>query len=147
MKKLLLIVSSSLFLATTYTSAAEWVSPSNELCTKNGGKISRGGICYAKWDDAKRICSNSDAGLPTIDDLRQVLASCGGKFDDYNMHKDDPAFQSCSKKKGFSVSRHYWSSTKGQADGYSIAVRFANGYDYMSKNDKTNSVHCMKADK
>ena len=147
MKRLLLLVSTSVLLTTTCVSAAEWVNPSNDVCTKNGGKLSRGGVCYAKLDDAKHICSNSDASLPTLDELRAVLDSCGGKFDDYNMHKDDPAFQSCSKKNGFDVSRHYWSSTKGQADGYSMAVRFANGYDYMSKNDKTNSVNCVKAGK
>ena len=147
MKKLLLIASSALFLATTYVSAAEWVSPSNEICTKNGGKLSRGGVCYANWDDAKRICINMKAVLPTLEELSAVLDSCGGKFDDYTMHKDDPAFQSCSKKKGFAVSRHYWSSTKGQANGYSMAVRFANGYDYMSKNDNTNSVNCVKTEK
>jgi len=149
MKKLLLIVSTSVLLTAIYASAEEWVKPSNDMCIKNGGKISsRGGVCYAKWSDAKRICSNTtDADLPAIDDLRRVLDSCGGKFDDYNMHKDDPAFQSCSKNKGFSVSRHYWSSTKGKVDGYAMAVRFANGYEYMSKNDKTNSVHCVKRGK
>ena len=147
MKRLLLLVSTSVLLTTTCVSAEEWVNPSNDVCTKNGGKLSRSGVCYAKWDDAKHICSNMNAVLPTMDELRAVLDSCGGKFDDYNMHKDDPVFQSCSKKNGFDVSRHYWSSTKGQADGYSMAVRFANGYDYMSKNDKTNSVNCVKAGK
>ena len=145
MKRLLLLVSTSVLLTATCVSAGEWVSPSNEVCTKNGGELSRGGICYAKWDDAKRICSNADASLPTIDDLRRVLASCGGKFDDYNVHKDDPAFQSCSKKKGFSISSHYWSSTKGQFDGYAMAVRFSNGYEYMNEKDKVSSVHCVKA--
>ena len=135
----------SLLLTTAYLSAEEWTSPSKEVCTKNGGKLSRSGACYAKWDDAKRICGAIDAALPTLDELKSALDSCGGKFDDYKMHKDDPAFQSCSKKKGFDVSRHYWSSTKGQADGYSMAVRFANGYDYMNKNDKTSSVNCVKA--
>ena len=147
MKKLLLLASASLLITATYLSAEEWVSPSKEVCTKNGGKVSRGGVCYAKWDAAKRICSNMDAALPTLDELKAALASCGGKFDDYKMHKDDPAFQSCSKKKGFAVLRHYWTSTKGQADGYSMAVRIANAYDYMNKNSKTSSVNCVKADK
>jgi hypothetical protein len=147
MKKLLLLASVSLLITATYLSAEEWVSPSKEVCTKNGGEVSRGGVCYAKWDDAKRICGNSDAVLPTLDELRAVLDSCGGKFDDYNMHKDDPSFQTCAKKNGFDISRHYWSSTKGQADGYSMAVRFANGYDYMSKNNKTKSVNCVKTSK
>jgi len=147
MKKLLLLVSVSLLLAVTNASAEEWVTPSKEVCTKNGGELSRSGTCYANLNDAKRICINMDAILPTLEDLQHVLDSCGGKFDDYNMHKDDPAFQTCSKKKGFDVSRHYWSSSEGQAPGYTMAVRFANGYDYMSKNDKTNSVHCMKSKK
>jgi len=147
MKRLLLLVSTSVLLTATYVSAGEWVNPSSEVCTKNGGELSRSGVCYANWNDAKGICSNTDATLPTIDDLRHLLASCGGKFDDYNMHKDDPAFQSCAKKNGFDISRHYWSSTKGQVDGYAMAVRFVNGYEYMSKNDKTNSVHCVKIGK
>ena len=147
MKKLLLLVSTSVLLTSTYVSAGEWVSPSNEVCTKNGGEIARGGSCYANWNDAKRICSNTDASLPTIDDLRRVLDSCGGKFDDYNMHKNDPAFQSCSESNGFDVSRHYWSATKGQVDGYAMAVRFANGYEYMSEKSKTSSVNCVKASK
>ena len=33
-------------------------------------ELSRGGICYAKWDDAKRICSNMNAALPTLDELK-----------------------------------------------------------------------------
>ena len=147
MKKLLLLASASLLITATYLSADEWVSPSEEVCAKNGGELSRSGVCYAKLDDAKRICSNMDAALPTLDELKAVLASCGGKFDDYKMHKDDAAFLSCSKKKGFDVSRHYWTSTKGQVDGYSMAVRIANGYDYMSENSKTSSVNCVKAGK
>ena len=147
MKKLLLLASASLLITATYLSADEWVSPSKEVCAKNGGELSRGGACYAKLDDAKRICSNMDAALPTLDELKAALESCGGKFDDYAVHKDDAAFQSCSKKKGFDVSRHYWTSTKGQVDGYSMAVRIANGYDYMSENSKTSSVNCVKAGK
>jgi len=147
MKKLLLLASASLLITATYLSADEWVSPSKEVCAKNGGELSRGGACYAKLDDAKRICSNMDAALPTLDELKAALESCGGKFDDYEVHKDDAAFQSCSKKKGFDVSRHYWTSTKGQVDGYSMAVRIANGYDYMSENSKTSSVNCVKAGK
>ena len=143
MKKVLLILSFSILFAT----AEEWVSPAKEVCTKNGGKLSRNGTCYANLNDAKRICINMNAILPTLEDLQHVLDSCGGKFDDYNVHKDDPAFQTCSKKKGFDVSRHYWSSSEGQASGYTMAVRFSNGYDYMSKNDQTNSVHCMKLNK
>lgn len=144
MKKLLLMVATLLFLATTYSSAAEWVSPSNEECTKNGGEVSRDGVCYAKWDDTKLICSTIGASLPTVEDLRGVLDSCGGKFDDYNSHRKDPAFQSCSKEKGFVVSRRYWSSTNGQIEGYAVAVRFENGYEFENKKSKTQSVHCMK---
>ena len=138
-------MSVSALLTSGYLSAGEWVTPSGDVCTKNGGELSRDGVCYAKWDDAKHICSSMDATLPALDELRAVLASCGGKFDDYNMHKDDPAFQSCTRKKGFNVSRHYWSSTGGQVDGYAMAVRFANGYEYMNKKEKTSSVQCVKA--
>jgi len=147
MKSSLWLVSTFVLLTASAVSAQEWVSPSKAVCTQNGGKLSRGGVCYAKWDDAKRICMKSDASLPSLDALREVLAGCGGKFDDYTIHKDDPAFQACSKMNGFAVARHYWSSTGGQVDGYAMAVRFSNGYEYMSKKSKVSSVHCVKASK
>ncbi|OQX76311.1 MAG: hypothetical protein B6D54_04180 [Epsilonproteobacteria bacterium 4484_65] len=141
MKKIIL---GTVLVFSIVASAGEWISPSSEVCSKNGGELSRSGVCYANFNDAKRICSNTDATLPTLDDLRGLLASCGGKFDDYNMHKDDPAFQSCSKKNGFDISRHYWSSTNSKIDGYAMGVRFVNGYEYDKKKDGTLSVQCVK---
>ena len=63
------------------------------------------GMVFAMQNGMMRnaFAANMNAALPTLDELKGILDSCGGKFDDYNMHKDDPAFQSCSKKNGFAV--------------------------------------------
>ncbi len=108
MKKVLFVVS-TLLLITTYASA-EWVTPSKKACTKNGGKLARGGFCNAHWYAAKQICSAVDSRLPSLHELKREVTSCGGKIDDYNNNDKNTAYKSCYKKNGFRASGFYWSS-------------------------------------
>jgi len=114
MKKIVLVSLTSLLLSTSYLSA-EWVKPTRSACTSNGGKLAEGGICKANWEDSKQICSAMGARLPTIEELREVITSCGGVVDDYDNNENNPDYQSCYKRKGFSSSGAfdaYWSSSE-----------------------------------
>ena len=142
MKKLLLLTTASLLLTTTYA-AAGWVSPLPKACTQNGGKLTAGGVCEATWHDAGRICSAAGGRLPSIDELKQVVAECGGVIgDDINGLGDNvniSAYQSCYQNKGFSASASgfYWSS-----EGAWI-VRFYDGYADVSPKTYEGYVRCV----
>lgn len=109
MKKILYALM-ALGMVSTYATA-EWVNPPRKACTKNGGKLAPGGICESTWHDARRICNTSGARLPTINELRRVVTGCGGEIDDVNNNQNDPSYQSCYKRRGFSDANGYWSST------------------------------------
>jgi len=111
---------------------SEWVSPTEDVCTSNGGKFDNG-ICEADWQNAKSICQASGARLPTIDELQRVVTSCGGVVDDHANNENDPDYQSCYKRRGFDKG-WYWSSTEyNNISSYAWIVYFyygdVNGYD------------------
>jgi len=88
-----------------------WVTPSDRVCKANGGKIDKHGICDAHWMEAKDICRASGGRLPDRYELKKVIVDCGGTVDDYTNNKANSAYQSCYKRKGFSSSYDYWSSS------------------------------------
>jgi hypothetical protein len=114
MKKLILASIASLFLSSSYANA-EWVKPTRSVCTSNGGKLENG-ICKANWQNAKDICRASGARLPTISELRRVITSCGGVVNDYENNRNDPDYQSCYQRRGFSDKDWYWSLTEYNND-------------------------------
>ena len=93
-----------------------WVTPSDKTCKANGGKIDEDGICEAKWMEAKDICRASGGRLPDRYELKQVIVDCGGTVDDSINNKANSAYQSCYKRKGFSSSNGYWSSSTVKGD-------------------------------
>lgn len=135
------------FLSTTYASA-EWVEPSGKACINNGGEIKHGSICYADHDTAERICSAVDAKLPTIDALEEAVKACGGELNSHSRKEDDPSFQACYQKKGFSIRALYWSSSTHEENSTQmILMHFgkANGETfYGPKNYKEGGVICVK---
>jgi len=114
MKKLILVSIASLLLGSTYANA-EWVKPTRSACTSNGGKLENG-ICKANWESAKDICRASGARLPTINELRRVITSCGGVVNESNNNTNDPDYQSCYQRRGFSYKDVYLSSTEYNND-------------------------------
>jgi hypothetical protein len=131
MKTLLKISLATMIASSSLLAAPKWIDPPRKNCTSNGGKLAEGGVCKATWDNATAICASLGAKLPTIEQLRAEVENCGGVIDDYDNNKNDPAYQSCYKNKGFSSSGHYWSSTT-YADNtdYAWDVSFYPGGDY-----------------
>ena len=144
MNKLLLLASISLVFGTTYASA-DWINPPRKACTKNGGHLAQGGVCEANWSSAKRICRVAGGRLPTINELRKVITSCGGEVNDNSNNKNDPSYQSCYANRGFSSSGYYWSSTTLASDSsYAWIVYFKSGNDNVDKSDSY-FVRCVRA--
>lgn len=82
------------------TSNSKWITPSDNICRSNGGKVYDDG-CRATWKEANKICGVSGGRLPTIDELKKVVTDCGGKIDEYAKNEDNLEYQSCYKSKGF----------------------------------------------
>ncbi len=107
--------------------ADKWITPKNSTCRSNGGKIVKG-VCSANWQNAKAICRASEERLPSINELKKVITDCGGGVNARDENMGDPNYQSCYKRKGFSVSSGYWSSTTVVDDAISMwGVYFSDG--------------------
>ena len=126
------------------TSNSKWITPSDNICRSNGGKVYDDG-CRATWKEANKICGVSGGRLPTIDELKKVVTDCGGKIDEYAKNEDNLEYQSCYKSKGF-VSYYYWSSST-VIGGWSRAWTFHFRYteDYWLNEDGSNYVRCVRA--
>ncbi len=146
MKTILLVATSSLVLSTTL-SFAEWINPSDKVCTKNGGRLAHTGICDSSWSDAKRICSAIGARLPTIGELKRVVIDCNVKINDDN-NKNNPVYQLCYQNRGFSSFKGYWSSNTDVSNTGDVQIlSFYYGGQYLNGKDKKyrGYVRCMKA--
>ena len=112
------------FVVGSYADDVTWVTPSDNVCVSNGGKIDEKGICEANWENAKNICYSSGGKLPTMSELNQVLIDCKGiSVDSSSLNKPmsknikNEYYQSCYKKQGFvnfedyDYTSFYWSST------------------------------------
>jgi len=139
------ITLASVLLASWAFAAPKWIDPPRKNCTSNGGKLATGGVCEANWANAGAICSSLGARLPTIDELRKEVENCGGVIDDYGNNKNDPAYQSCYKNKGF-VSNYYWSCTTSASNSdYAWYVVFSYGNDLADYKTDSNYVRCVRA--
>ncbi|CAA6801455.1 MAG: Caspase (Peptidase) [uncultured Sulfurovum sp.] len=117
----------------TATSTSKWLKPTNSVCKANGGKIYKG-VCQANWENAKKICSQSRARLPSKNDLHKVIKDCGGiadaNSDEWGKNYNNSSYQSCYKQKGFSTNDWYWTrETYEQDSSYAWIVHFYRGRD------------------
>ena len=120
------------------------VDPSEESCIKNGGKIYEG-VCYANWENAKKICKVNTARLPTIEELKAVIKKCGGVVDAFDKNKNNSHYQNCYKKLGF-TSNDYWSSTTSvNNSSYAWYVYFYYGNSNRNGKSVTYSVRCVRS--
>ncbi|NEW59926.1 caspase family protein [Sulfurovum sp. bin170] len=101
-------VPAPIVVAQTYSD--KWITPTESICSSNGGKINKNGICEAEWNNANKICKASGGVLPNIETLRAVVTDCGGVIDECE-NKNNKFYQACSKERGFNLTDLYLSST------------------------------------
>lgn len=91
-----------------------WIDPGSKACRSGGGYLEKG-ICSATRQHAKDICRIRGGRLPAKHELMEVIAACGGDTannqDAWSKNKENKAYRDCFRKKGFSASDFYWSST------------------------------------
>lgn len=96
------------------THTDKWITPENSICKKEGGKLDIG-TCKANWQQAQNICRASGGVLPSIDELKAVVASCDGKIANSEAEQinniKNTNYQQCYRQKGFSDLDYYWSAT------------------------------------
>ena len=112
------------------THTDKWIIPENSICKKEGGKLDIG-TCKANWQQAQNICRASGGVLPSIDELKAVVASCDGKIANSEAEQinniKNTNYQQCYKQKGFSDLGYYWSSTDVGNPGARWRVNMWNG--------------------
>jgi len=108
-----------------------WITPSDKICKANGGEIGKHG-CKAEWLKAEDICHASGGELPTIEELKKLVADCGGintTYDDKDWYSvtdkniANKSYQACYKEKGLSPNL-YWSSSTIKGYEYNAWVLF-----------------------
>ena len=134
-------------------STSKWITPSDSVCKANEGRIDEYGICKASWKNAKKICRASGGTLPSKEVLGEVVSDCGGLlslFDFKKMNKNgkNSNYQSCYKRKGFSDSDDYWSSTSSSDyNEYAWVVGFYSGGQSNSHKGNNFYVRCVRTGK
>ena len=126
---------------------SKWIDPTQKVCKANGGKMSsNSSFCIANWSNAKDICSASGGRLVTVDELKKIVTDCGGKINDYNKNQQDSLYTDCYKKKGFSDSSDYWSSSNfvGEEKKSAWFVGFYNGVVNRDTKDNGFYVRCVR---
>ena len=131
------------------TNTSKWITPTNSVCTNNGGKIYKG-VCQANWENAKKICSQSGGRLPSREDFHNVITACGGIADadnnqQWDKNKKNSSYQSCYKIKGFSDNDWYW--TRESHEEYSSLawfVRFLDGSDGWNYKTSNGYALCVR---
>jgi hypothetical protein len=125
-------------------SGSQWITPTRSVCESNGGEIENG-HCRAKWEDAKQICSASGGALPSKEVLGKVVSSCGGVLNDSKKNRQNSAYQSCYKEKGF-TSNYYWSSTTYvNVSSFAWGVYFYGANQGMHGKNAHDYVRCVRA--
>ncbi len=124
--------------------ADKWITPSSSTCSSNGGELYKG-MCSANWQDAQTICSVSGGRLPNIYELKKVITDCGGVVDADIENIGDPKYQSCYRKKGFSASDYYWSSSVYVSDtGGAWLVLFKDSHTRHYYKTRKYYVRCVR---
>lgn len=85
---------------------APFITPPHEVCKKYGGKINKRNVCFAKWKEAKLICTDSGGRLPVVEEFFNVIRQCGGG-EDRKLNRNNSQYESCYREKGFSHEGYY----------------------------------------
>ena len=71
-----------------------WITPEDKVCTDNGGKIDEG-LCYTRWEEAKKVCSISGGKLPSLVQLKKVITDCGGIINERDKNQQNTDYDKC----------------------------------------------------
>jgi len=95
-------------------SPSHWVIPSKYVCKKNNGYFRENldpeyyngqTVCEANVDNAKKICEDSAARLPTIDELKEIIIGCGAivldTIEDFQANRTNETYKSCYRNLNF----------------------------------------------
>lgn len=136
-----------------------WLPNNDKVCIAQGG-ATENGACYAEWSEAKNICRKMGGRLPSIEELREVVDSCGGinvtKVDedwdpriqenytniDKNYANDD--YQSCRKAQGFIFEKYWSSSMQAYSTVNAWVVSFDAGYTLYYGTSYNFYVRCVR---
>ena len=123
-------------------STSKWIKPTNSVCRANGGKIVKG-VCYANWENAKKICLASGGQLPSRVDLEKEITNCGGFVNAtvYEFAKVNNNYQNCYNQKGFTDAIYWSSSTSSSNEVWNISFR--NQSTYGMDVSSYYNMHCL----
>jgi hypothetical protein len=149
--KYLITLLFTLGLSPSYAESA-WIAPTIESCKANGGEIKKNNLCQAKWEDAMKICKVSNATLPSIDKLKNLVTACGatnvtGTTKDWRTvagkNNKNNKYHTCHKKNGFEA-YNYWSSTLPvNNEGFAFEINFEYGYQTSTRKNTSFLVKCV----
>ena len=133
-----------------FSSISKWITPKNSVCKANGGEVFKG-VCRAKWKNSKKICRDSGGSLPSRNDFKHIVTSCGGKLVTYgdkywdsisDKNLKNKFYQSCySKQKGFS-SRWYWTKEESASSAWNINLYY--GFEQLQRKSDGHYIRCIR---
>jgi len=131
-----------------------FVTPSKSTCLRHGGRWnSNFDVCQASWSKAKKICRTSGGRLPSLNEFKRVIRSCGGvPIDGEKMGNERHRTNSlCYKRLGIRYIFHgdYWTSTayyNPQVPSYLFkkTVAIASGYYMYDDRVGPNYITCVR---
>jgi hypothetical protein len=139
MYKKAILISSLFFISgcSTYAErnrSVKWLTPHRISCYENGGGLYYDSHSYKysnkicgglNFNESKKVCSELDRVLPTLDDLQQIAISCGiGNYvnDEWKNTKSKKLYYSCFEKQGFASAVSYLTST--MKDNHVVTFEF-----------------------
>ncbi len=128
-----------------------FITPPDNVCLKHSGELSELNTCSANWFNAKRICADLGARLPTVDEFRKVVVDCGGFWKEhskYRINKTNSNYKRCYWDKGFiaGTPTGYYTTTEYQVPTVShttiLSVKMGNASTYLQSRDSKRAVLC-----
>lgn len=122
------------------TNTSSWTIPDKKTCLDNGGEMGSNGVCKSTWKNAQKICIENKSSLSTINELENLVTSCGGNIDQNN--KDNVSYHKCYKEKGFAADLDYWSSSLTEISHTPRMLHVSLGSVYSGGKYTLHSVMC-----
>jgi len=127
---------------------------SKSTCLRHGGRWnSNFDVCEASWSKAKKICRTSGGRLPSLNELKRVIRSCGGvPIDGEKMGNERHRTNSlCYKRLGIRYIFHgdYWTSTAPYYPSvpsslFKMDVTIDSGHYYYDDRMSQNYITCVR---
>jgi hypothetical protein len=128
------------------SSNSRFLRPSRSLCMKYGGK-EENGECQINWDNATKLCKESELFLPSRANIHSFISDCGGiqveNFKSYNKNYDNEKYQLCYKKLGFKKMEGYWTREEYKSSN-AWSVFFKRGTNTWVPKSFTSAILCTQ---